>query len=283
MTRRSWRTALVLLTAASLRSPGAIAAEPANIDPEGGTIVDGVYVNPYFGLRYPLPHGWQAGPQPPRPSYTGYYVLSAPSAPQDAKATILIAAQDTFFATPPIANASAMMLSLARSVPGSEPSAAQPAAVTIAGHAFVRIDLPGTPLSRIVLATDIRCHVVIFTFTGAEPEQLEALAASLDRLALREDPAAPNCVRGYVTAQTIRHKVEPIPAGPQFVKVSTRVIIGADGRAKHIHVIRADAAQQKSIEDALAQWQFDPYRVAGKAAEVETGLNFEFKPGGRAK
>jgi len=50
---------------------------------------------------------------------------------------------------------------------------------------------------------------------------------------------------------------------------------------KRIHVIRAGPEQQKSIEDALAQWRFDPYRAAGHPAEVETGLTFEFKPAGR--
>lgn len=60
-------------------------------------MIDGVYANPYFAVRYPLPAGWKDGPEPPRRSYDGYYVLDTPVPPEDVKATILIAAQDSFF------------------------------------------------------------------------------------------------------------------------------------------------------------------------------------------
>ena len=53
-------------------------------------------------------------------------------------------------------------------------------------------------------------------------------------------------------------------AGPQFVKVPVRIVIGSDGKVKHIHVIRAAPAQQQSIVDALAQWEFQPYRGNGQ-------------------
>jgi hypothetical protein len=57
-----------------------------------------------------------------------------------------------------------------------------------------------------------------------------------------------------------------------------RIIIGPDGSVEHIQVIRAFAARQKSIEDALAQWEFKPYQVNAHPAELETGLVLEFKP-----
>lgn len=44
---------------------------------------------------------------------------------------------------------------------------------------------------------------------------------------------------------------------------------------------RAFPRQQKSIDDALAQWEFKPYRVNGNSVEIETGLVFEFKPATR--
>ena len=231
---------------------------------------------PYFGLRYPLPLGWKAGSQPPRPSYAGYYVLSTPSAPQGTKATILIAAQFTFFAIPPIADAGAMLLGFARSVSGGQSSPAEPEAVTITGLAFVRVDLPGTPLLRIVLATDIRCHVVIFTFIGAEPDRLKKLAAT--PTTFRSCSVAPICLKGYVTAQTIQRRVEPVSAGPRFVTIAVRMIIGADGRVEHVHVIRAFPEQHITIEDALAQWRFAPYLPSRRPPEIEASPTFEFKP-----
>jgi hypothetical protein len=285
MSHRVWPLRLSL---SSIALVCAVAGQPlraANFEtanPEQGAVIDGAYVNAYFGLRYTMPPGWKAGPQPPPPSAGGYYVLGTPMPPPGAKATILIAAQDTFFAMPPLADAGEMTRNLAQSVSnGSENAAAMRGAATIAGHSFLTLDLPGVPLSRMVLATDIRCHVVIFTFTGADRGRLRQLAASLNRLSLDQDRSVPDCVKDYATAQTIRRKVEPVLAEPQFVKVPVRIIIGADGGVEHIHVIRAFAAQQKSIEGALMHWRFEPYRAKGRAREVETGLTFEFKPTGR--
>jgi hypothetical protein len=284
MSRRG-RPLPLLLLSTTLACGAAIQplrAGRATADPEQGAVTNKVYVNPYFGMRYPLPPGWNAGPQPPRPSAGGYYVLSTPTPPPDTQATILIAAQDAFFAAPPIADADEMRRNLVRSISADGENAAPiSGTVEIAGRPFVKIEIPGTPLSRLVFATDIRCHVVIFSFGGAQPGRLQQLAASLHRLSLDQGASAPDCVRNYATARTIRHKVEPASAGPQFVKVPVRIVIGADGGVEHIHVIRAFAAQQQSIADALIHWQFEPHVASGKARGVETGLTFEFKPSGR--
>ena len=274
-----------LLTAAVLlfsSIPKAIAADPADFDPGQGAVVAKAYVNSYFGLRYPLPAGWGEGPQPPRPSYAGYYALSTPAAPAGAKATILIAAQDTFFADRPLGHAKATLAGLAHNVEEGGDETAEVSTVSIAGLTFDRLDIHASPLSRIVFASDIRCHVVIFIFTSADPGRLTALAASLDHLSLQTTPAAPACIKDYATPQTIRRRIEPAMAGPQFVKVPVRVLIGDDGKVTRIHVIRADPAQRLSIIDALAQWVFQPYRTDGRTAPVETGLTFEFKLASRA-
>jgi Gram-negative bacterial TonB protein C-terminal len=262
--------------------PGAIAADPADFDPEQGAVVDGAYLNPYFGMRYPLPAGWKPGPQPARPSYGAYYVLSTPVPPKDMKATILIAAQDTFFADRPIGDAKAALADLAHSIQEDNTAEAGISSTTIAGHTFARLDIEASPLSRAVFATNIRCHAVIFAFTSADRDRLAHLAASLGRLSLLAASTAPVCVKDYATTQTVRRRVEPIMVGPQFVKVPVRIVIGADGNVKHIHVIRAARAQRQSIADALAQWQFQPYRRNGHAVASETGLTFEFRPPGRA-
>jgi len=261
-------------------------AEPGVFDPEAGAVVDGVYINRYFGVHYPLPQGWKEGPQPARPSYAGYYVLSTPAPAEDARASILIAAQDVFFATLPITDASAMAKKLAHDAPESDHATGGPSGVTIAGRSFARLELSGNPLSRILLATDTRCHVLIFTFTAADPDELEKLAGSLDRLSWGSDasassttdPPVPTCARDYATPKNILQRVEPVVVGPPYLKIPVRIIIGADGRVQHIHVIRAFPEQRNSIESALAQWKFKPYLVDGNAVELETGLVFEFKP-----
>ena len=283
MTAHTWRAAFVTVAVLLAIEPGAIAADPADFDPEQGAVVDGAYLNPYFGMRYPLPAGWKPGPQPARPSYGGYYVLSTPVPPKDTKATILIAAQDNFFADKPIGDAKVALADLAHSFQAGETAKAEISSTTIAGHTFARLNIEASPLSRVVFATNIRCHAVILAFTSADRDRLAQLAASLGRLSLSAASTAPPvCVRDYATAQTVRRRVEPIIRGPQFVKVSVRIVIGSDGKMKHIHVIRAVPAQQQSIVDALAQWEFQLYRRNGRAVASETGLTFEFRPTGRA-
>jgi len=280
--RRIWPATFLAVGVLLSIAPRVIAADPADFDAGQGAVADGAYVNPYFGVRYPLPKGWRVGLQPAHPSYAGYYVLNTPAAPQDAKATILIAAQDTFFVDKSLADARATLADLAHSIEEGNSEKAEMSTPTIAGLAFARLDIHATPLSRIVFATNIRCHVLMFVFTGADRARLATLAASLERLSAPTASSAPVCVKDYATSQTIRRRVEPVMAGPQFVNVPVRILIGDDGKVKRVHVIRADRTQRLSIMDALAQWEFQPYRTDGHIAPVETGLTFEFKPTKRA-
>ncbi|HUH84480.1 MAG TPA: energy transducer TonB [Stellaceae bacterium] len=254
-------------------------------DPEDGTLAQGVYTNPYFALAYPLPAGWKEGLAGPPPSNAGYYVLNTPEPLGETKGTILIAAQDEFFALKPMADAMAMLEDLHRSAsetPGLTAETA-PQPLTIAGHGFARLDLGGVGLSRVIFATLIRCHIVSFTFAASDPALLKKLASSIDRLSFDAEAkgAAPLCIDHYATDATIRHKIAPAPVGPSFVKIPVRIVIGPDGKVKHVHVISAFPGQAKSIADALSQWEFKPYEVQGEPVEIETGIVFEFKPTGR--
>src|SRR5580704_2379434 len=44
--------------------------------PEGGSITDAIYANPYFGISFPLPTEWHEEFKGPPPSDSGYYVLA---------------------------------------------------------------------------------------------------------------------------------------------------------------------------------------------------------------
>src|SRR6266581_1330671 len=69
-------------------------------NPQDGKVAGGVYSNAYFDLSYPLPQGFAEGLAGPDPSDSGYYVLGN-FVPQVAPTgTILMAAQDAFFAGP---------------------------------------------------------------------------------------------------------------------------------------------------------------------------------------
>src|SRR5262245_53636725 len=84
--------------------------------------------------------------------------------------------------------------------------------------------------------------------------------------------ATATCIRDYAIADNLLQKVEPPVVGAVATPIPVRIIIGTDGAAKHVHVIRATAAQRKAIEDSVLQWRFRPYTIGGRAVEIETGL-----------
>ena len=163
--------------------------------PEQGSVTDGRYRNPYFGLSYPIPAGWNEQPAGPPPSEGGGYVLAeyALVEGQRPKAWVLISAQDLFFGTPAVVTGNAEE-------------------VTIADRKFRSV-------------VHVAPRTLTFTFTGT-------------------DVAA------------------------------VRLIIDAEGRVKHVHVLSAFPEQSEPIIAALRMWRFAPYVVDGRGVEVETGMMF---------
>jgi hypothetical protein len=262
-------------------------------NPEEGRLADNLYRNPYFGLAYPLPAGWGEGLSGAPPSDTGYYVLNTPRPRDGTKATMLIAAQDMFFSTPPMQTALQFLEALARTASPENGLHVEepPAEMKIAGRAFARLEMIGTPLlSRVTLATDLRCHVIVFSLASVDRDLLARLAKSLEKIDLPAAASAtgagadetaehaPLCIKDYAKGENVIHKVDPVPVDPKFQQIPVRIVIGTDGKVKHIHVIDAAPQQRKNIEDALAQWELKPPLVNGRRVEVETGLVFEFKP-----
>jgi hypothetical protein len=246
--------------------------------PEDGKVENGRYTSGYFDLTYPLPQQWTAGFAGPEPSQAGYYVLSSLGPVGDLDGTIMIAAQDEFFAAKQHADLVAAVGdfrdSLAR-VDGMSIDR-EPTELTIAGRHMQRVDFSGVGLYRAMIVTEIRCHIVSFNLTARSPEQLEALATTLDQISGGGRKGAPVCIKDYAGADTIIKRVVPEPAGSRYVPIPVRIIIDTEGRVKHVHVIHGTPEQRHAIDDALWQWKFKPPRVDGAAAEVETGLLFRF-------
>jgi hypothetical protein len=259
---------------------GNVEAAPA--DPEFGRVADGTYTNDYFRMSYPLPPGWSEDLEGPAPSHSGYYVLSALRGPDDRGGTILIAAQDQFFGvkgSQGAAEAAREFIDEISQIDGMTTDRG-PLQTMIAGRTFSRVDFSGTGLYRALLVTEIRCHLVSFNLTTRDPSNLARLLLSLNDLSLsvpagRSD-TIPACVKDYVTPEHLLSRVEAASAGPKFTVIPARIIIGTDGWARHVHVIRASAKQRASIISALTQWRLEPLVIDGKATEVETGLTFRF-------
>jgi hypothetical protein len=261
---------------------GAVTSQMPN--PEDGRVSNGTYTSGYFGLSYPLPQGWTEGLAGPDPSHSGYYVLSTFAPKGERTGTILIAAQDMFFADKPHGDAAASDFRQAISQVEGMTIDREPVEVRIADRRLQRVDFSGVGLYRAMFVAEIRCHLVSFHLTARDPGLLASLALSLDELSFAggRDAAAsaPACVKNYAIAENLLSRVEPAIVGPILAPIPVRIIVGADGVVKHVHVIRATADQRQGIETALRLWKFRPYQVDGRPVDVETGLVFQLKPSG---
>ena len=252
------------------------------INPGDAKIVDGSYTNQYFGLTYPLPQGWIAGEPGPDPSQSGYYVLTTLIPASGRDAIILIAAQDMFFATDKHGDVADSARDFRQAISNIKGMTVDPdlKKLTVADHLLYRVDYSGVGLFRATIRTQSRCHILSFNLTARDAELRKRLAHSLEKVSFAARGAAaspPPCVQGYAEGDNVVHKVAPLPVGPKFVPIPVRIIVGADGDVKHVHVIHATDDQRRSIEEAVYQWKFRPYKVNGRPSPVETGLVFKFK------
>ena len=239
-------------------TPGA--SDASTPVPEDGAVAEGRYRNRYFGLAYPIPAGWMDQPAGPPPSDSGAYVLRelALGDGTRVKAHLQITAQDLFFAPRSVTRER-----VAEAYDVEEGSDV----VRIAGREFQRLAYKArhTPLRWRMLSTEVRCHALTFTFTGTDAAALDAAEKAMSGLTLRD--SGPRCVRDYardhLTART--H-----PAFPQrYNTIPVRVIVGKDGRVKHVHLLSAFPEQTAAIVAAMRQWRFQPGQT-----DVETGMVF---------
>jgi hypothetical protein len=257
--------------------------------PEDGAVRNGTFTDAYFNLSYPLPPGWTEGMAGPGPSHSGYYMLGTLRPAGDFTGTIVITAQDMFFAAKQFGDAAAMAHDLSGAMSGLEGMTIDrpPSEVRIAGRRFSRIDFSGVGLFRSTFITEIRCHLVSFNLTAKSPERLAALALSFDKLGFAGDRGAeradPRCVGNYADTEHLVTKVDPVATGPSFTPIPVRIVVGTDGSVEHVHVISATSGQRDSIESALGRWKFKPHEMDGRASAIETGLLIEFRPGGAVK
>jgi hypothetical protein len=267
----------------------ASASDPVTPLPEGGTVAKNAYTNQYFGLTYVLPPGWTQKYYGPPPSDTGYYVLAQIRPGNTAKTTnggsILIAAQDLFFTLRPAANAFELAADAEKSLQADYKVERSVTPISIANHSFVRFDYlsPVAELHWYVLATQIRCHMVQFVFAGRDTKLMESLIQGMDKMKLPAEASpilgiggndVPVCIKDYARPENVLERADPVFTERRFNPIPVRIIIGKDGKVKHIHFLSAFPDQAKSITNALSEWRFKPYLHDGQAAEVETGIMF---------
>jgi hypothetical protein len=241
--------------------------------PEGGTVSRGIYQNEYFGMRYPLPAGWTEDVKGPPPSVSGYYSLAALKPSASLAATLLIAAQDNFFAPYSAKSATDFLNQMKEELDHSLAAPDAPVSMKIAGQSFARLEYSGAGLRHVIFATEIRCHTVLFSLTSGNSDTIDALVQSLNKITFAAGSLGrPICIQEYATADHVIHRVEPALAGPRFASIPARIVVGANGRVEQVHPIGGLLEQARSIQEALSQWTFKPYMLNGKAVAVETGV-----------
>lgn len=256
--------------------------------PEETRISDGALGNRYFGVRYTLPPGWTKGYDGPPPSDSGRYVvaqLRASDRHTAARGSILITAQDMFFTLLPASNALELITYMKDHLQEDYKQEEPPTPTKVAGRPFTFFAYwsPVAQLHWYVVATQIRCHAIEVVLTSRDKKLLGSLLLDLDKMTLPPgaDPRTgtgggdfPVCIKDYARGTNLLNRVDPTFTEHRANPVPVRIIVGKDGKVKHIHFLSAFPEQAKAVTDALWQWRFKPYMRGSHPVEVETGIMF---------
>jgi len=256
--------------------------------PEDGKIVDDVYRNPYFGINWPLPRDWTEKYTGPPPSDQGRYVL-AQIVPADTftgpvRGSVLITADDLFFVPFPVTHGKGLVDFTQKNLQEDYKVERPPAQMTIGGRSFRFFAYwsPAAELHWYVFATQIRCHAVEIVLSSSDTKLIQHLMQDLNAMtfpaedALADGDALPVCVKDYANGENVIRRVDPVFSERRFNAVPVRIVIGKDGKVKHVHFLSAFPEQAKAITEALGQWSFKPCLRNGQPVEVETGIQFGY-------
>jgi hypothetical protein len=258
--------------------------------PEGGVVAHGVFRDTYFGMSYAIPPDWTEKYKGPPPSNTGRYVLAELSPAETFKGpvrgSILIGAQDMFFSPTPARNAAELIDYTKEHLQADYKVEMPPKQIKIADHSFTFFSYwsPVAELHWYVFATEIRCHVLQIVLTSRDTKLLDDLVRDMNQMKLPAEAsstggtgggAVPVCIKDYARDENMLARVDPVLTDHKFNPVPIRIVIGKDGKVKHIHYLSAFPDQTRAISEAVGQWKFKPYRKEGQALEeVETGIQF---------
>jgi TonB family protein len=112
----------------------------------------------------------------------------------------------------------------------------------------------------------------------------EDLESGIQRNEQALEPLRPQAhVPADVMEKLVKHRVDPDypesarPGNLQGVIV-LEVVVGRDGSVVDVRALNGPEALARAATDALRWWRFEPYKVDGQPAVVETTVAVEFKP-----
>jgi len=251
--------------------------------PEDARIEGNLFDDPYFQMSFRLPNGWVEKYKGPPPSESGRYVL-AELTPSDSSATrpggsILITAEDMFFAPVPIATARDVVNYAKDHLREDYRIEHPPEGLQLGGRRFSTLGY-GSPSAQLhwrVLATQVRCHTIEIVLVSRDARFIESTVLELEKMKLPSEESAgpfPVCIRDFVRGGNLLRRVDPVLTEHRFNSIPVRVIIDRNGSIRHVHFLSAFPDQAKAIADALAHWKFKPYLLNGQPVEIETGILF---------
>jgi len=111
-------------------------------------------------------------------------------------------------------------------------------------------------------------------------EELESGLKTPEVVSAIEKPQAQ--VAAEVMEKLLVHKVEPTyPAEARKANlqgvIALDIVVGRDGSVVSMHALNGPDVLARAAMDALRWWKFEPYRVNGEPAVVQTTVAVEFK------
>ncbi len=112
----------------------------------------------------------------------------------------------------------------------------------------------------------------------------EDLESGLQKSEKADEGSRPQAhVPADVMEKLVTHRVDPAyPEAARPAKLSgvivLDVVVGRDGSVMDMHPLNGPDVLAQAAMDALRWWRFEPYRVDGQPAVVETTVAVEFKP-----
>jgi TonB family protein len=115
---------------------------------------------------------------------------------------------------------------------------------------------------------------------SSDTHQSARNAVALSKVLLTEPAAPPGSQR--ISGGQVIHRVEPVyPAEARQQRLEGTVILSAtvveDGTVRNVKVVEGAEALSQSAVDAVKQWRYTPFELAGRAVKNEITVSVEFK------
>ena len=112
--------------------------------------------------------------------------------------------------------------------------------------------------------------------------QWELLEAGLNTSVSAQTEKPQAQVPAEVMQRLLLHRVEPVypaEARQQNLQgvIALSIVVGRDGSVLSMRALNGPAVLARAAMDALRWWKFEPYRLNGEPAAVETTVAVEFK------